>query len=137
MVSLINGKAYDYTQIIVQILGAPVPSVSAISYSEEQSKENNFGAGSRPVSRGRGAKNASGSITISMNDIEAIRDVVAGGSLLDIEPFDIVVTFMNLQKVVTHTLKNCEFINDGMEAAVDDKDIKKSFDLVLSHINYR
>lgn len=137
MIPLVNGRAYDFTQIVVQILGAPVPSVSAISYTEEQTKENNFGAGNRPVSRGRGAKNASGSVTISMNDIEAIRDVVPGGSLLDVEPFDITVSFLNRQKVVTHVLKNCEFINDGVEAAQDDKDLKRSYDLVISHIKYR
>lgn len=139
MISLINGRAYDFTQILVKILGAPVASVSAISYTEEQSKENNFGAGSRPVSRGRGAINASGSITLSMNDIEALRDSDAaiGGSLLKIQPFDIQVSFLNAQKVVTHVLKNCEFLDDGTEASQDDKDIKRSFNLVISHVKYR
>lgn len=137
MIPLINGRAYDFTQILVKILGAPVASVSAISYTEEQTKENNFGAGSRPVSRGQGAINASGSITLSMNDIEAIRDVALDGSLLKIEPFDIQVSYLNAQKVVTHVLKNCEFTDDGTEASQDDKDIKRSYNLVISHINYR
>ncbi len=137
MIPLINGRAYDFTQILVKILGAPVASVSAISYTEEQTKENNFGAGSRPVSRGQGAINASGSITLSMNDIEAIRDVALDGSLLKIEPFDIQVSFLNAQKVVTHVLKNCEFTDDGTEASQDDKDIKRSYNLVISHIKYR
>lgn len=137
MIPLINGRAYDFTQILVKILGAPVASVSAISYTEEQAKENNFGAGSRPVSRGKGAINASGSITLSMNDIEAIRDVALDGSLLKIEPFDIQVSFLNAQKVVTHVLKNCEFLDDGTEASQDDKDIKRSFNLVISNVKYR
>lgn len=137
MIPLINGRAYDFTQILVKILGAPVASVSAISYTEEQTKENNFGAGSRPVSRGKGAINASGSITLSMNDIEALRDVALGGSLLKIEPFDIQVSFLNAQKVVTHVLKNCEFLDDGTETSQDDKDIKRSYNLVISHIKYR
>lgn len=137
MIPLINGRAYDFTQILVKILGAPIASVSAITYTEEQTKENNFGAGSRPVSRGQGAINASGSITLSMNDIEAIRDVALDGSLLKIAPFDIQVSFLNAQKVVTHTLKNCEFMDDGVETSQDDKDIKRSFGLVISHINYR
>ena len=50
---LINGRAYDYAQIEVNILGVPVAGISAISYTEEQEKVNNFGAGSNPVSRGR------------------------------------------------------------------------------------
>lgn len=137
MIPLINGRAYDYTQILVKILGAPVASVSAITYTEEQTKENNFGAGSRPVSRGQGAINASGSITMSMNDVEAIRDASIDGSLLKIQPFDIQVSYLNAQKVVTHILKNCEFLDDGTEASQDDKDIKRSFGLVISHVKYR
>lgn len=137
MIPLINGRAYDWTQIVVKILGAPMVSCSAIEYTEEQSKENNFGAGNRPVSRGHGAINANGSITLSMNDTEAIRDVAPDGSLLKIEPFDIQVSFLNRQKVVTHILKNCEFTSDGVGGAQDDKDLKRAFPLVMSHVKYR
>ena len=83
-VPLINGKAYDFALITVVALGVPLPSVSDINYTEEQEKENNFGLGDRPVSRGKGAINASGSLDISMNDIEALRDVAPDGSLLKI-----------------------------------------------------
>ncbi len=53
-IPLINGVAYSYVDVIVEIAGVPAPSVSKISYSEEQAKENNFGTGGRPVSRGKG-----------------------------------------------------------------------------------
>jgi hypothetical protein len=134
---LINGRAYDYAQIQVTILGVPVAGVSAISYSQEQEKVNNFGAGSNPVSRGHGTIDTSASITISMNDVEAIRDVAPNGSLLAIPAFDVSVTFLNAQKVVTHVIKNCEFTNDGMEATQGDTNIERAFDLVASHIVYR
>ena len=136
-IPLINGRAYDYAQIQVTILGVPVAGISAISYTEEQEKVNNFGAGSNPVSRGHGAKNASGSVTVSMNDVEAIRDAALGGSLLAIPSFDISVTFLNAQKVVTHVLKNVEFLNDGVEASQGDTNLERSFDVVLSHIVWR
>lgn len=134
---LVNGRAYDFTQIVVKIFGANVSSVSAINYTEEQSKENNYGAGTRPVSRGHGAITASASITLSMNDVEAIRDVAPDGSLLKLPPFDIEVSFLNAQKVVTHVIKNCEFTDDGVETSQDDKDVKKSHNLIPSHIKYR
>ncbi len=136
-VSLINGRAFDYSQIIVNILGVPIVSVSSISYTEEQEKVNNFGTGNRPVSRGQAAIDASGSIEISMNDVEAIRDVAPSGSLLLIPAFDIVIIFGNPQSVQTHVLKNCEFTNDGVETTQGDTDIKRSFDLVISDIQYR
>lgn len=134
---LINGTAYDYTQIVVNILGVSVAGITDISYSEEQEKTNNFGTGNRPVSRGRGAIDASGSMTISMNDVEALRDAAPNGSLLQIPAFDVTVTFGNAQKVVTHTLKNVEFTSDGVEAATGDTDISRSFDLAISHVKYR
>ncbi len=136
-IPLVNGKAYSYVDIVVKIAGINTPSVSKISYTEEQQKENNYGTGSRPVSRGEGKIEAKASIEISMNDVEAIRDVAPDGSLLRLPPFDIQVTFLNSSKVVTHTIKNCEFTSDGVEAGVDDKDIKTSFDLIPSHILYR
>ena len=136
-VPLINGRAYDYTQIVVSMLGVPVIGISSISWSEEQDKTNNFGKGNRTVCRGQETIQASASIEISMNEIEAIRDIATNGSLLAIPAFDIVVTFGNLQKPVTHVLKNAEFKNDGVEASVDDTDLKMSFDLVISHVEYR
>lgn len=137
MIPLINGTAYDFSQIIVTILGVPVASVSSIEYSEEQEKTNNYGAGNRPVSRGAGAIEAKASIEISMNDVEAIRAVAPNGSLLQIPAFDITVFFGNLQNPVTHVLKNAEFINDGIESSQGDTDVKRKFDLVISHIKWK
>jgi len=137
MTPLINGKAYDFSQIVTNVMGVTIAGITSITYTEEQEKVNNFGAGNRPVSRGAGAINASGSITISMNDVEAMRDAAPNGSLLQVPAFDITITFLNDQKVVTHVLKNCEFINDGVETSQGDTDVVKGFDLVISHIQFR
>ena len=137
MVPLINGTAYDFAQIIVNILGVPVASVSSIEYEETQEKVNNYGAGNRPVSRGKGAIEATATIEMSMNDIEAIRNVALDGSLLNVPSFDITVFFVNPQSPQTHVLKNCEFTNDGISGSQGDTDLKKSFELVVSHIKFR
>lgn len=134
---LVNGRSFDYSQIIINILGVPIVSVSSITYLEEQEKVNNMGTGNRPISRGHATINASGSLEISMNDVEALRDVAPEGSLLFIPAFDIVVVFGNIQNPQTHVLKNVEFLNDGIETTVGDTDVKRTFDLVISHIQYR
>lgn len=136
-VPLVNGRAYDFTQIILQITGVPLPSPKSINYTEEQTKENNFGTGNRPVSRGQGPIDANASIELSMNDVEALRDAAPNGSLLQIAAFDIVVTYVNLQKPVKHVLKNCEFTDDGVESSQGDTDISRTFNLKPSHIKYR
>lgn len=136
-VSLVNGKAYDFTQIQPTILGVSVAGVSAINYTESQEKVNNYGTGNRPVSRGRGAIECSGSIELSMNDVEALRDAVEDGSFLSIPAFDIPVTFGNTQKVVTHVIKNVEFTSDGVETSQGDTDIRFTFEFTASHVKWR
>lgn len=136
-VPLINGRAYDYTQITAVVLGVPLAGITSINYTEEQEKTNNFGTGNRPVSRGKGAIDASGSLDIPMNEVEALRDAAPNGSLLQIPSFDIVIVFGNPQKPVTHVLKNVEFLNDGVESTQDDKDITRTFDIVISHVKFR
>lgn len=136
-VPLINGRAYDFTQITFVALGVPITSISSISYQEEQEKTNNFGTGNRPVSRGQGPIDANGSVEVSMNDIEALRDAAPSGSLLQIPAFDVTIVFGNPQKPVVHVLKNVEFTNDGVDSTQGDTDLKRTFDLVISNVKYR
>ncbi len=135
--TLVNGKSYSYVDIVMVVAGVPIFGVTGINYEETQEKTNNYGASIRPVSRGRGKKETSGDITLDMNEVEALRDAIPSGSLLDIDPFDVQVSYLNAQKVVTHILKNCEFTNDGVGASEGDTNISKQFNLVMSHIKYR
>ena len=136
-VVLVNGEAYTHTQVQVIYLGVALPSVTSISYGETQDKANNFGAGNRPVSRGRAAIDASGSIELSMNDIEATRDVAPNGSLLQIPPSDMLVVFVNPQKPITHTIKNIEFTTDQPSSDQGNTDIKVSLDFIASNVKWR
>ena len=135
-VPLVNGRAYDYVSITPVFLGSPLPSMSLINYEETQDKTNNFGTGNRPVSRGQGAIDASGSIELSMNDIEALREAAPNGSLLQLEASDFVLVFGNLQSVKTHILKNLEFTNDPGGGAQGDTDLKQTINFVISHVVY-
>ena len=134
---LVNGIAFDFVQLTPLFLGVPLVSMSSITYEEIQEKINNMGVGNRPVSRGRGAIDASGSMELSMNDIEAIRDVAPSGSLLLLPASDFVLVFGNPQNVQTHILKNLEFTNDGVTGAVGDTDLKLTLNFVISNVQYR
>ena len=134
---LVNGKAFDFVQITPLFLGVPLVSMSSITYEETQEKVNNFGTGNRPVSRGQGAIEATGSMELSMNDIEAIREVAPNGSLLLIPASDFVLVFGNPQNIQTHVLKNLEFTNDGGTGTVGDTDLKLTLNFVISNVQYR
>ena len=134
---LVNGISFDFVQLTPLFLGVPLVSMSSITYEEIQEKINNFGIGNRPVSRGRGAIDASGSIELSMNDLEAMREVAPNGSLLLLPASDFVLVFGNPQNIQTHILKNLEFTNDGMTGAVGDTDLKLTLNFVISDVQYR
>jgi hypothetical protein len=136
-IPLINGKAYEYADIIIAILGVPTPSVSSINYTEEQDSKLNFGTGNRAVSIGSGTIQGKGDIEISMNDSEAIRDNAPNGSFLKLPLFDIVVIFGNTQKVITHTIKNVKFTNDGVQGATGETDMKMKFNFITPEIKFR
>ena len=134
---LINGRAYDYVDIQVSILGAEINGVTEINYTSEQEKTNNFGTGVFPTSRGRASRNSSGSIGLSMNEVEALREVAPLGNLLDIPSFDIVIVFGNVQAPRTHVVKNVEFTDDGVETSQGDASVNRVFSFVASHVLYR
>ena len=136
-IPLINGQAYEYADITVSILSVPTPSVSSINYTEEQESKLNFGTGNRAVSMGSGTISGKGDIEISMNDSEAIRDTAPDGSFLELPLFDIVVIFGNPQRIITHTIKNVKFTNDGVQGATGDTDMKMKFSFITPQIKYR
>ena len=134
---LINGVAYDYASIVVNVLGVPLMGIEAINYTETQEKTNNYGAGKHPVSRGHAAIELEASLDIHMDDIERLREAAPNGRLLDIPAFDITVTHMAKGKVKTHTLKSCEFTSDGVEASQGDVKIMRGFPLAIAEIRYK
>lgn len=135
---LINGTAYSWAQIKVNILGTPVTGITAIKYTEEQEMQDNFGAGNRPVSRGYGGITAGGSITLHMEEIEALQQASATGSLMDIPEFDIVVSFLPAAGIIrTHTLHNCRFKKNERDIKQGDMEIAVELDLQISHVTWK
>ena len=135
--TLINGKSYSYVHITAVGLGGAFPGMKTISYEQTQPKPNNWGTSEKPVSRGKGKKDATGSMQLSMNDIEALRDAAPNGSLLDIPAFDFILAYGNPQKPVTHILKSLEFENDGGDGSEDDTDLVFTLNFVFADLKTR
>jgi len=134
---LINGQSYSWSQIEVRILNVPVAGITAISYEESEEMQDNWGAGKYPVSRGYGKIEATGSITLEMNEVEALQAAVPTGRLQDIPEFDIVVSYLPQGgNIVTHTLKNCRFKNNKREVNQGDMTIAVELELLISHIQW-
>jgi hypothetical protein len=135
---LINGKSYEWADIIVNILGVPVVGITALEYAEKQNMENIYGAGAYPVSRGYGKVEPTAKITMLMEEVESLMAAAPIGRLNQIPEFDIVVMFVDTNLVTRkHVLKNVRFMNNGRTSSQGDTSIPVELELVLSHIEWQ
>jgi hypothetical protein len=131
---LINGQAYDWSNIVCTLLGNVAIGISKIDYEVKQDMTDNWGAGINPVSRGFGNRKATASITLYMEEMEALQTLI-GGNVQDIPEFDILVQFYtNPLAPVTHTLKNCRFTNNFRKINQNDMNVSIECELIVSHI---
>jgi hypothetical protein len=136
---MLNGRAYDWASVRMQLLGITIMGVTAIAYDDKQNKVNNFGAGSLPVSRGYGQKEANASITVEMKELERIMAAAKakGQTLQDIGPFTITVAYRNESNlVITHKLLNVEFTNNKRDMKAGDTSVMVELELIISHIQW-
>ncbi len=132
---LINGVNYSWANVTLVLFGIPVVGVTSISYNRKQAKENNYGAGSEPVSRGHGNVSYEGSIELYLEEWKAIIAAAPNGDPLQIQPFDIQVTFSgNGVDYTSDTLKMVEFMEDPMSTKQGDSSIKVSIPLIIGAI---
>jgi len=139
MSAFINGIQHSWGSIETQILGRKPTGITQISYEDKQEKVNNYGRGRFPVSRGLGKYEASAKITLLSYEVDAIQEALSQGQrLTDIEPFDIVVSYLpeGSASLVQHTLRNCEFTSNKREISEGDTMISTEFELIISHIDW-
>lgn len=134
---LINGKAYEYADITVNILGVPFLEVTAIEYGETANIENIYAAGRYPIARGHGTVEVAAKITILMGDVQNLVSIAPNGRLHDIPEFDIIVTYTDINLIpVKHVIKNVRFKNNMISSATGDTSIPVEIELIPSHIEF-
>ena len=137
---LINGKRYGWSSIRANILGRTVTGIDDISYGDNVKKENHMGAGNMPVDRNSdGPYEAKASFTLRDYEIEAIQTAIGPGKRIqDIDMFDIVVVYVDDTNImVTHVIRNCEFIDNGRQIKQGDSKIAHKCELIVSHIDWK
>jgi len=135
---LINGQAYTWAQIKINILGRQIIGVTKITYKESEEMQDNFGAGNRPISRSYGKIETEASIEMYMEEIEALQAATPEGRLQSIPEFDIVVSYQpTLGQIKNHTLHNCRFKENSREPGNEDMAIKAEIPMICSHISWK
>ena len=137
--TLINGVVHSWSNLSMNINGVPVTGINKISYKDNQTIENIYGAGQKPVGRGYGKIEPTATIGLERGEVEAIRASSPTGRLQDIAPFDIIVQFIpvNGQKLVTHTIRDAQFKDDGVDIKEGDTSNFTDFELVVGSIQWK
>lgn len=133
--ALISGVAYSGVNISVVLFGTPIIGITSIKYSKKQKKENNWGFGADPISRGYGLREYEGSIEIYMDVWKSIIDSSPNRDPLSIPPFDIQVLFGGTGVLTTKdVLKACEFTEDSFEGKSGDTKLMVTIPLIIGRI---
>lgn len=134
---LVNGQAYSYVDIVVNILGVPLAGITAVTYEETGDIVNNFGAGRRPVSRGHGKIEPSASISIDRAEYNSLIQAAPGKNLMNIPEFDIIVSYLPEGSAPTSDiLKNCRFKTNKSGGSEGDTNIIADLELVISNVEW-
>lgn len=135
---LINGVNYSWSNVKLNLFGVPVVGITEISYNRKQKKENNYGAGQDPVSRGYSNREYEASITIYRDEWQRIIAASPDKDPLNIKPFDIQVLFGGSSvQFAQDTLRSCEFMNDPFEAKQGDSKLMVKLDLIVGLIEHQ
>lgn len=135
---LVNGKAYEWADIQLIILGVPFTGVTAIKYSEPQEMKNVMAAGRFPNSRVYGQVTPEASITLLMAEVEAIQKVAPNGRIQDIPEFDIPVMYLDTNNVtVKHKIRNVRFTSNSRESETGSDAVSVEIPLCISHVDWQ
>lgn len=132
---LINGVSYGWGNISLVLFGVPVVGITKIDYKRKQTKENLYGVGYKPVSRGYGRYEYEGSIELYTEEWKRIIAAAPNRDPLSIAPFDIQVVFQGSRvQPDSDTLKMCEFMEDPLSSNEGDTSIKVTIPLIIGDI---
>ncbi|GGE89422.1 hypothetical protein SAMN05443634_104109 [Chishuiella changwenlii] len=109
-----NGKTYDSVDVKCTINGAPI-EVTSLTYGNEQENQLNWTLGSsEATSWSTGKRTPSATMGIMMHDVTPL-ELAASGSILDIKPFNVQVTFTNENNVQVIDTLLVKFQKEGRE----------------------
>lgn len=135
---MINGNIYSWSDVQVRLLGRTLQGIVGVNYERTQSKTNLYGAGNDPIARVHGQNEYAASLTLTLNELHGIEDELgAGGSILDIEPFDVIVSYVvKGTKVVKDKILECEFTGNRRDFSNGDNEFQVELELIVGRIEF-
>lgn len=130
-----NGKTYDNGDVHIAMLGSIDYEVTKIDYSIDQQHTHNYALGSnKPSSYSMGKIEPKCTLGLRLKSISEI-EKAAGGNLLAIKPFDIVVTFVDDENEIIVDVLKVKFKSQGRSVG-DSDDIKMDFEMFCLNVDF-
>ena len=130
----VNGKAYDWGDVSLQIPGLAM-EVQEISYDDELEKELVYGMGSMPRGYGRGNYKPTGKVSVLRDDYDALVDYCKriGKPLYEVEFPKVIVSYANAgDRTRQDVLNKVSFSKLSHKDAQGDKSLKVDIDLMIA-----
>jgi len=135
---LINGVNYSWSNVSLVLFGVPVIGITKIEYTRKQKKDNNYGFGVDPISRGYGNKEYEGKITLYRDEWNKIIASAPSRDPLDIDFFDIQVSFSGTRVSPSlDVLRACEFLEDPFTVSQGDTKIMVEIPIIIGLIDHK
>lgn len=128
-----NGKAYDSADVKVFINGIDV-EVTSVSYGNEQEHQLNFTLAKKATSWSSGKITPNATLGFMMHDIVPIEMAADGGSILNIKPFWVIVTFTNEYNVIVTDKLLLKFSKEGREVT-GEMGLKMEYPMFALEVN--
>ena len=136
MIIVKNGQTISAGDVQISVLGDLNMEVTKLSYGVKQSHKPNYSIGSvNPTSYSVGKKEYTCTLGLRFSSIQSL-EKAAGGSLLDIKPFNIVTTYVNEENEIVTDRLLVKFTDQGREVTQDSEDIVKEFEMFCLGIEF-
>jgi hypothetical protein len=136
---LVNGVEYSHVDIRLNILGVTIIGVTQINYADPQEITLNHSTGALPTSRGYGAVNPEGTITITSKAAHAIQLAAqaVGKQIQNIPAFDIGVNYTTVNgDLMRHSLRSVVFKGRNTTSSVGNSQIEETWELSIGKIDW-
>jgi hypothetical protein len=131
-----QGQSYNAGDVQVNIMGDLNLEVTKVVYDVKQSHKANYSVGCQdPTSYSVGKKEYTCTLGLRLASIAQL-EKAAGGSLLDIKPFNIIVTYVNDENEIITDRLLVKFKEQGRSVSSDDEDGVKEFEMFCLGIDF-
>lgn len=128
--------AYTLADARIEFIGLAgstiISGVSDFDAELTREKANNAGTGKNPVSRSRGSKDGTGSMTMEVASRRSLLNAYpTSNDLTDIPPGVLKITLENDEgDIDVHTFNAFEFTNDGLNVTTGGESAKRSYSFI-------